>query len=193
VPFVAPILLVAILVSYLRGGRLAHLGDAPLRGAALLFIGIALQVVTVGLARGGVLPDTAHESYLLVLASQLVVIAWALLNWHLTGMLLVVLGLGLNATVMAVNGAMPVDPEALRLVGLGASQLPSGKHALLTSATTLPLLADVWPLPRLRTIVSLGDVVLCAGLIPLTHSLMSSRPPALRRGRSPSEAIVQTA
>jgi hypothetical protein len=48
---------------------------------------------------------------------------------------------------------------------------------LLDDATRLPWLADIWPLPPLRSIISIGDVVLAAGLIPLLHALMSWTPP----------------
>jgi hypothetical protein len=175
VPFVLVSIALAVAASYARGGRLHRIADAPLRWSWLLFLGVVLQVVVdLGAARG-FLPDAGWSSYLLLLTSQLVVLGWVVANWHLPGMRLVTIGLALNALVISANGAMPVDPDAIRALGIDGATVPPGKHTLLDDQTRLPWLADIWPLPPLRSIISVGDVVLAAGLIPLTHALMSSR------------------
>jgi hypothetical protein len=74
------------------------------------------------------------------------------------------------------------------LPGLGELEVPPGKHTLLTEDTRLPWLADVWALPPLRSIISAGDVVLAAGLIPLTHRLMTWRSPRDRAGVTRADA-----
>ncbi len=48
---------------------------------------------------------------------------------------------------------MPVDPAAMRALGLGELVVAPGKHTLLTDATRLPWLADVLPVPPLRSIL----------------------------------------
>jgi hypothetical protein len=175
VPFVLVSIALAVAASYARGGRLHRIADAPLRWSWLLFLGVALQVlVDLGTARG-FLSEAGWSGYLLLLASQLVVLGWVVANWHLPGMRLVTIGLGLNALVIGANGAMPVDPDAIRALGIDGATVPPGKHTLLDDQTRLPWLADIWPLPPLRSIISVGDVVLAAGLIPLTHTLMSAR------------------
>jgi hypothetical protein len=180
-PFVLIALAVAVGVSYLRGGRLSRLAEAPLRRTWLLFAGLALQVLADLGAGRGLLADASLESYLLLLVSHLLLVTWVVSHWYLPGMVLVALGLGLNALVMGLNGAMPVDPAAMAALGIEGISVAPGKHTLLTPATRLPWLADRWPLPSLRTIISFGDVVLAAGLIPVTHALMSYRTPAERR------------
>lgn len=170
----------AIVVSLARGGRFARIAGADLRLTWLLFVGLALQLVVDGAAARGHLEGDA--GYALLLVSQLLVVAWAAANWWRPGMLLVVVGLALNAAVMAANGAMPVDPTAIEALGLPGAEVPPGKHELMDESTRLAFLADVWPLPPLRTIISIGDVVLAAGLIPLVHHLMTYRTPAERRG-----------
>ncbi len=97
-------------------------------------------------------------------------------------MLLVFLGLLLNMVVLAANGAMPVAPEAIAAVGLPGVEPMPGKHEIMTESTRLAYLADIVPLPPLRTIVSLGDIVLGAGIIPLLSHLMTYRTAAERRG-----------
>lgn len=170
----------AVVVSLLRGGRFRRIPEADLRLTWLLFVGLGLQLIVDAAAARGHLEGNA--GYGLLLASQLLVVGWTIANWWRPGMLLIFLGLALNATVMAANGAMPVAPEAIAAIGLEGAEVPPGKHELLTEDTRLPFLADIWPLPPIRTIISVGDVVLAAGLIPLVHHLMTYRTPAERRG-----------
>lgn len=170
----------AVVVSLLRGGRFRRIAEADLRSTWLLFVGLGLQLIVDAAAARGHLEGNA--GYALLLTSQLLVVGWTLANWWRPGMLLIFLGLALNATVMAANGAMPVAPEAIAAIGLEGAEVPPGKHELMTEDTRLPFLADIWPLPPIRTIISVGDVVLAAGLIPLVHHLMTYRTPAERRG-----------
>lgn len=183
-PFTLTVVLLAVVVSYLRGGRLQRIADAHLQLPWLLFAGLGLQI-TVDVATGrGMLGDASTTGLTLLIVSQALVVGWLVLNRQLPGVGLVALGLALNAVVIAANGAMPVDPGAMRALGLGELQVPLGKHTLLTDRTRLPWLADIFPLPPLRSIISIGDVVLAAGMLPLTHALMTWRPEHERRGGS---------
>ncbi len=187
--FVLMVLAIAVVASLLRGGRFSRLAQAPLRWVWLLFVGVLLQVAADILVILEVLQATGPLAYGLLLSSQLVVVTWALANWQLPGLILVGIGLALNAAVMAANGAMPVDPEAIAALGRDSGDLVRGKHVLMDDDTRLPWLADIWPVPPLRSIISVGDVVLAAGLIPITHYLMTYRPPSQRRrGLAPRTA-----
>src|SRR5690606_28481780 len=112
----------------------------------------------------------------ILIASQVLVVTWLVLNRRLPGVAFVAVGLVMNAVVMAANGAMPVGPEAMNALGLGDLEVPPGKHTLLTEDTRLPWLADIVPIPPLRSIISAGDIVLAVDLVPLTHALMTWRP-----------------
>jgi lysylphosphatidylglycerol synthetase-like protein (DUF2156 family) len=180
-PFVLVVVALGVLVSYLRGGRLRRAAIAPLHWRSLLFLGVALQVTVDALAAREVLGDATTLGWLLLLVSQVLVVAFLVANRYLPGVFLVAGGLLLNAVVMAANGAMPVDPVAIQALGLGDVEVPLGKHTLMDEHTLLPWLADIIPLPPLRTIISVGDVVLAAGVIPLTHALMTYRTTAERR------------
>lgn len=186
--FVLLVLAIAVIASLLRGGRFHRLAKAPLEHVWLLFLGVGLQVAADVLVTAEVLEPTGSLSYGLLLASQLVVVAWVIGNWQLPGLVLVALGLLLNAIVMAANGAMPVDPDAIAALGRDSSELVRGKHIVMDDDTRLPWLADIWPVPPLRSIISVGDVVLAAGLIPITHHLMTYRPPNERRRRAEKAA-----
>jgi hypothetical protein len=173
VPYTLAIVVVAVAVSYARGGRLGVLADAPIRAPWLLFLGLGAQL-GVDLAAGrGYLADAGGAGLTILVLSQVLVVGWLLLHRHLAGVWLVALGLALNAVVIAANGAMPVDPAAVRALGLGELEVPIGKHTLLTEGTRLPWLADIIPVPPLRSIVSVGDIVIAVGLLPLTHALMT--------------------
>ena len=172
-PFVLFTLLLAALLSWVRGGRPGRVADVPLHASGLLVVGLALRAA-VDLAPPGSTPAGART--VLLLAGPLLVAVWLGLNRHLPGVTLVGIGLGLNALVIASNGAMPVDPAALAALGVEVAALPPGEHVLMHPRTRLPLLADVWAVPLLRSVVSAGDVVLAAGLIPLVHALMREDP-----------------
>jgi hypothetical protein len=187
VPFVLASLVLALTISLARGGRPARIALVPLRRTWLLFLGVALQVATDVGAAAGIVGDASRAGWVLLLLSQLVILAWLAHHWYLPGVALVTLGLTLNAVVMAANGAMPVDPAAIAALGVEGVTVNPGKHTLLTEATRLPWLADRLPLPPLRTVISVGDVVLAAGLLPLVHHLMTYRSPAERRGGSRSK------
>lgn len=174
-PYTLAIVLAAVAVAYVRGGRLHRLADAPIRSPWLLFLGLGLQLaVDLGAGRG-FLADASALGLAVLVLSQVLVVAWLLLHRELPGVWLVAVGLALNAVVIAANGAMPVDPNAVRALGLGDLEVPIGKHTLLTEDTRLPWLADVLPLPPLRSIVSIGDLVIAVGMFPLTHALMRDR------------------
>lgn len=179
-PFTLIVVVVAVAVSLLRGGRFARIADADLQRSWLLFAGLALQVgVDIATAREVLAPT---EGYAAVALSQLLVLAWVASNWWRPGMVLVFVGLALNALVMGLNGGMPVDLDAVRALGFEDPTIIEGKHVVMTEETRLPWLADVLALPIVRTIISVGDLVLAAGLVPLTHHLMTYRPAHVRRG-----------
>jgi hypothetical protein len=185
VPFTVAVLVVAVLASWARGGRLHRIAHAEIRAGWVLFVGVAIQFgVDVAAARG-LLPDAGVAGWSLLLSSQVLVVAFLLLNRRLPGVWLVAAGLALNALVIAANRAMPVDPAAIAALGIEGAAVPPGKHTLLTAETRLPWLADIIPVRWLRSIVSVGDLVLAVGLLPMTHALMTSPAPpdgARRRG-----------
>ncbi|MFW5933655.1 MAG: DUF5317 domain-containing protein [Actinomycetota bacterium] len=181
------VLIVAVASSYLRGGRLGHVADAPLGWTWLLFVGVGVQAVVNLAAARQWLPDAGWSGWSLLLLSQLLIVGFLIANRSLPGTWLVAAGLALNAIVIAANGAMPVDPAAIRAIGMEGAEVAPGKHTLMTSSTRLPWLADVIPVPPLRSIISVGDLVLAVGLLPMTHRLMrpSQQPRSTDGGSEP--------
>jgi hypothetical protein len=189
VPFTLAAVAVAVAASLLRGGRFRYLAERPLVASWLLFTGVAIQVAVDLAAARDLLPDAGLAGWTLLLLSQLLVVAFLLANRRLPGVWLVATGLLLNALVIAANRAMPVDPAAIAALGLEGVEVPPGKHTLLTEATRLPWLADIIPVPWLRSILSIGDLVIAAGLVPLTHGLL--RPPTGPELRMPQGVVLR--
>lgn len=166
------VVLLGLAVGRLLGGRLINLGSLPLRGlAGFLLLGAVEAAMQASQA-----PERRLLYQTLIMASG-GILAWLLwINRRLPGVWLVILGLGLNLAVMAANGGrMPVSEWAALASGQGdyLPELVSGtgaRHMLLTALTHLPLLADIIPLPSpypVPRVLSIGDVVLFAGLIRL--------------------------
>ncbi|MGI8874062.1 MAG: DUF5317 domain-containing protein [Egibacteraceae bacterium] len=180
---VVVMLVCAVLAGWALGGSVRNLARVRLRATWLVFAAVGLQL-SLGLvgARGG--PVDALATPLLA-ASQLAVVGFVAANRYLPGMPLVLLGLGLNALVIIPNGGMPVSADALRAVGGATATIAEpGKHRLLTEADVLPALADVIAVPLLRTVISVGDLVLAAGIGVLVVGQMRRHPrPAGRRAR----------
>jgi hypothetical protein len=153
---------VALLGALALGGSLHQLASAPFRHPWLVFAGLILQVgVQLWAARG--LSETT--SFALLLLSMATIVVFLVLNLRLPGMALAGVGLALNLAVIAANGAMPVAPRAAASIGLTISEDQAGlKHEVMDDDTSLPWLGDAIPVAPLRTVLSLGDVVLALGL-----------------------------
>jgi hypothetical protein len=132
--------------------------------AALFFLQVAFVLYV---------PGQTTLQMLLVMASQLALILLFLLNHHILGAKLFVLGLILNALVMVANGGwMPITPETYqairpnRVVELQA-RAPASKGIMLTrEETKLWFLSDIIPvnLPWHKNAMSLGDLFLILGV-----------------------------
>lgn len=155
----------AVLVGRLAGGRLEHLASTPLRGVLLAGAAAVAQFLHA-------LTPNPAVGVALTLTSQGCLLWFLWLNRYLAGVALVALGSTMNTAVIAANGAMPVTREAIMAVSRQPYEMTSGRHRLLTPDDALPWLADIIPLPLLRTVASVGDVVLAAGIGLLVVQLM---------------------
>ena len=187
------ILLVLVLVGavacgWLAGGRVRHMADLEINAPWLVFFAFGLQaslgvVNLIGRSAVGVAPAIMLVS----LTALAVFLAW---NRHLPGLWLIVAGFGMNAIVIAANGGMPVDPEAMRAVGGDDVRIQPGTHRLLTGDDRFRLLADIIPLPVVRIVVSAGDIVLAAGVGMLVVAQMRRFPPPPGRRVRPKPVPV---
>jgi uncharacterized protein DUF5317 len=82
-------------------------------------------------------------------------------NWRLPGAVLIALGSLLNLSVIALNGAMPVDVELLQLAG--GEPPEDALHEALSDESVLAVLADIIIVPVVRAAYSIGDVFIAIG------------------------------
>ena len=157
--WIASVLVVAVAVSLFRGGKLTNLTDLYLRGWWLFVLGFLVQ------AGAAFVPADAAGSrdvaMWMLLGSYALLLGGILLNRTAPGIALAGVGILMNFLVIALNGGMPVSPEAIALAGGGSDPTLGIKHVILDGTTRLPFLADVLPLPR--SVISLGDVFLALG------------------------------
>jgi hypothetical protein len=180
-------LLLSIAISLVRGGRFRWLAQTPLRYGWLAIAAFALQwsVIYAPLPRTEGLfgPRT-----LLLMASYLLVVVVVAMNRRVPGLALIGVGLGLNLLVMLANGGfMPVTLEAVERAGLAhlalgtepGARLSATKDIILPAEVTrLWLLSDVFVVPPpvpFRTVFSLGDLFLAAGVFVLFQCAMRPR------------------
>jgi hypothetical protein len=147
------------------GGRLRVLGDLRFRRNGVLAAALGMQFVL------GWIPDAVRTPAML--ASYGAAGAW--IAWNCRGRPrplvaafgLLVAGWALNLAVIAANGGMPVSRHALDVAGASQSfdvrESNLYKHVPADTDTLLRPLGDVLPVPPLRTVVSVGDILLFVG------------------------------
>jgi hypothetical protein len=178
---------VGAVVAKIRGARLSDATRVPVRAPALVFVALALQVA---LPR---VPPSGRAA--VVLLSYVAVGVWTVVNLARRppavriAFGLIALGWSMNVLAIAPHGAMPVSPTALAAVGAPASfDVETGnlsKHVLADSTSALRWLGDTIPVPPLRTVISLGDIALAAGIV-----LLLSSAATCAGGTSPRKEVI---
>ncbi|MCZ7631469.1 MAG: DUF5317 domain-containing protein [Microthrixaceae bacterium] len=163
----------------------------PLIGAGGLTLMILTDVVGI---RG-------TPAVLLRLLALGLIVAFAVLNIHTGGMVLVAAGFGLDLLVTLINWGMPVSVGAMVASGMAhdraaaeAMTLSGGRE--VADGAWLGFLGDVIPLPW-GQVVSIGDLLWLSGLTLVTASVMrryqvrgararagTRRVPSARRGNN---------
>jgi hypothetical protein len=186
------VLVGAVAVGYALGGAWSRLIALRLRWRRLI---VAAVIAQSGGALLGLLGyGDPRRAYVIGLAaSALCAAAFCAWNLRVAGVPLVTLGLLANATVVAVNGAMPVSVSAASRAGVSVIEIAAGhddRHKIADSDTGLRMLGDVIPvpLPVRSEIVSPGDVLVAAGLAELVVMGMLRR----RRDEMDTELVKES-
>jgi hypothetical protein len=164
-------LLLGILAGIAAGGRIGSLTRLRLRLPGIVIGALLLQSLLT--ARAGGMPAAARLA--LLAATYAVAGGWLLVNLRgrsrpfAAGLVLTGVGWLLNMVVVLANSGMPVSLSALARIGASPALLagggPLGKHLALGAGSTLSFLGDIIPVPALRSVVSIGDLVMIAGLV----------------------------
>jgi hypothetical protein len=111
-------------------------------------------------------------------ASNVLLAAFVTAHRHVPGALILAAGLVVYLAVMEANWGLPVALDAARVAGIvpGAYLESAVKHRRMLPSTPLGFLGDVIPIPYLRTVVSVGDVVIAVGIFRLVDALVRYDP-----------------
>jgi len=157
------VVVVALVVGRLLGGRFGALGEVPIRGTGLAFAAIGLQLVAFPYTA---LPWRTPDSVarLLWLASYALLVMMLLRNLHLRSTLVVAAGLVCNlAAIVANGGLMPVRASALAAAG---RVYHVHNNSIELVKPRLGMLVDRWAVPHwipLGNVFSVGDVLIAVG------------------------------
>jgi hypothetical protein len=154
------VLVLALAIGFLIGGRFAGLSSLRIRLAPLAIVGLALQYLS---------PSRGDLPYLLLMASFAMLTIFAAVNLRTPGFPLILIGMLMNFLVIGANHGMPVTRHALVASGQQDTlselvRLGGEKHHLAGPDDRLLFLADVTPIPPpVHQAVSAGDVVAYGG------------------------------
>ena len=173
------VIVVSCFAGLARGGTMHNLAQLHLAAWPVVFVALAVQAA--GSFAGSSLAYVTG-----MLASAALITLFVALNRSLPGMPMIALGFLLNAVVVSANGAMPVDQRAADRAGIstvGLYRNTDAKHELADGDTALRPLADVIavplprPLHRGSNVVSVGDIVLAAGIgVLVVNGMLRARP-----------------
>lgn len=163
---------VGLIAGLAAGGRVTNLLSVQLRFGGLIVAGLLLRFGTQWLVGREVeIADELRVPLFAAAFGLLILSLW--LNRSQPGLLLAAIGVGANAVAVMVNGGyMPVYLPAVQLVGLTTADLSPTFHILLPHDLGLEFLlmggplGDIIPIavPFLANVISIGDVLLAAGL-----------------------------
>ncbi len=169
----------AVCVGFIAGGSLRPFDRLKVHWWAVALSGLALQGISLS---AGI--DRQAGSAVLV-GSYGLLFAFAWVNRRLPALWLVMAGLVLNILVIGANGGMPVGASALETAGARAEGLigaSTAKHHLMGPDDTLTALGDVIGIPPpVGAVISIGDVLLYAGVAVLVVMIMLGRSGENRR------------
>jgi hypothetical protein len=154
------VILIAVGVGLLAGGRLSGLSGLHIRWTPLALVGFALQVAS----------PAGRWSMPILMVSFVLLTIFGVVNLRVPGFALILAGLLMNFLVIGINGGMPVEGYAL--TGSGQADTLTmliedggAKHHLASDEDQLLFLADVVPVaPPIRQAVSAGDIVAYTGV-----------------------------
>lgn len=182
-------LLVSIILGTLIGGRLQSIASLRITAIPLSFAALAYMVAGPFIKLNGVSHRLALASAYLTMAVFLVLNFKRNTGGIRLGIAIVALGWVLNATVIVANGGMPLSLHAYALSGHRGAPTPGEggffKIVLADDHSVLRRLGDVIPIRPLRQVLSVGDLVLLAGMGLVVVNAMKTQPENAASGKAP--------
>jgi hypothetical protein len=161
-------LAVGLVLGLLLGGRPRYLAQKHFRWWLLLPLGVVLQLVVEA--------DGVPAPQALLLVSYVYLLIFCAANLRHVGMGVILIGIALNAFVIAVNGGMPVREKAVRQARIAHAgetvRIDQVKHHLEEPGDRFMVLADIIPVRPIREVLSFGDLILSVGVADLLVHLL---------------------
>jgi MFS family permease len=194
-------ILLGLVIGALAGGRLPRLADLRLHWVWLLGAALAVRLLAGLMVTSDVAPELAG-AWGLPLTYGLIV-AWLYRNWTVPGLQVAAIGVSLNILATVLHGGkMPVWDGALFAAGLSLQDLVGDPfHVVLRARSAADfvgqggMFGDVVPIPIpiLRDVVSVGDVLLWVGIVWAIVAAMTRVTPGRRAVALGTSPIRRTA
>jgi Family of unknown function (DUF5317) len=169
----------AVCIGFIAGGSLRPFERLQVHWWGIALAGLVLQGISLASGIG------RSAGLAVLVGSYGLLVAFAWVNRRLSASWLVMAGLVLNILAIGVNGGMPVSASALDTAGAGAEGLlgaGTAKHHLMGPGDSLTALGDVIGIPApIGAVISIGDVLLYAGVAVLVVMIMLGRSGENRR------------
>lgn len=177
---------IALLIPAVTGGSYTRLLDVQWRFGPLLFLGLAIQIFLEFYD----LPVKYWHNwgFGLLVASYVLVLAFAARNLVIRGMGVVLIGIACNAVVIVANQGMPVKiPAAWTTEADNQWVEPTVKHHPQQPDDRLRFLSDIIVLNEpFNTVISFGDLILAVGLCDVAfHASRKPKRRGVRRAGEP--------
>ncbi len=175
-------ILIGLIVGLLRGGRFSNLANFSLRAVLLLVAGLILQLLPFFLH---VIPFVKDNAALFSFVGLLFAIAFVILNFKITGMPLILLGVLLNALVLLFhNFKMPIqlaDATSANFVQMKlaiASGAVSNYMLMSNSTHIIKYLGKLWLMPSyypFTKFFGVPDIIIAIGIIWLLQTALKNK------------------
>ena len=175
--FIFVILIAAILVALLRGGKITHLADLNFQWRGLILVGFLIQIIIFNdfWQKNPTLQPFTSLAYIISLALLMLALAK---NHTIPGMLILTLGFFFNALAITLNGGfMPASLDAWTTAGfspLAPGELHNNSIGM-SPGTLVPFLGDIFAIPKgfiFPNVFSIGDVIISIGAVILIQKTM---------------------
>ncbi len=182
-------IVLALIIGALAGGAFPRLAELKLRWSLLLVAALGLRVLA-GLSRETGIGADIPVGWAYLTAYALI-FAWLWGNWRVPGLQVASVGIGANILAVVINsGQMPIWSAAYFSAGFTEAEIMNDPfHFLLRSDTVAGFVAsgglfgDVIPLPipYIRDVISIGDVLLALGIFwTIVYSMTRAEAPSRR-------------
>lgn len=176
-------LIFAIIVGWLKGGKLRRLGNLDFKYLWMFIIALLLQYLII-LFGGQDIKFVSDYITQIYIASYILLFIGIIINIRNTPLLIVLLGSVLNFFVFVMNGGnIPVSIEGLKLAGMNdiIEVVQSGQlklYTAITESTKYGSLGQIiaieksFPFPQ---VFSIGDFIIGIGLFIFIEATMTNR------------------